>query len=99
MYSKFPYGLCSHTNVGQPKRHLLTSGWSTFVSSKKLVPGDSFIFLRFSLSLSLHQHACKIKCLFAESAQVFLFYVNVPHTMCSRKKSIYYHSMSCTLMI
>lgn len=39
-------------NVGQPKRHLLTTGWSTFVTSKKLVAGDEFIFLR-SLSLSL----------------------------------------------
>lgn len=37
--------------VGQPKRHLITSGWSTFVSSKRLVAGDSFIFLRSSLSL------------------------------------------------
>ncbi|KAG5231804.1 auxin response factor [Salix suchowensis] len=26
--------------------HLITSGWSTFVSSKRLVAGDSFIFLR-----------------------------------------------------
>ncbi|KAK9137016.1 hypothetical protein Sjap_007610 [Stephania japonica] len=35
-----------HIYRGQPKRHLLTSGWSTFVSSKKLVAGDAFIFLR-----------------------------------------------------
>ncbi|XP_077240566.1 auxin response factor 2-like [Tasmannia lanceolata] len=35
-----------HIFRGQPKRHLLTSGWSTFVSSKKLVAGDAFIFLR-----------------------------------------------------
>ncbi|CAK7348233.1 unnamed protein product [Dovyalis caffra] len=35
-----------HIYRGQPKRHLLTSGWSTFVSSKRLVAGDSFIFLR-----------------------------------------------------
>ncbi|KAF2314948.1 hypothetical protein GH714_037276 [Hevea brasiliensis] len=32
--------------VGQPKRHLLTTGWSAFVTSKKLVAGDAFIFLR-----------------------------------------------------
>lgn len=31
---------------GHPKRHLLQSGWSLFVSSKKLVAGDAFIFLR-----------------------------------------------------
>ncbi|CAI0437652.1 unnamed protein product [Linum tenue] len=32
--------------LGQPRRHLLTTGWSVFVSSKKLVAGDAFIFLR-----------------------------------------------------
>lgn len=32
---------------GQPRRHLLQSGWSVFVSSKRLVAGDAFIFLRF----------------------------------------------------
>lgn len=32
--------------IGQPRRHLLTTGWSTFVTSKKLVAGDSFVFLR-----------------------------------------------------
>ncbi|KAK9036373.1 hypothetical protein V6N11_078377 [Hibiscus sabdariffa] len=35
-----------HIFRGQPRRHLLQSGWSVFVSSKKLVAGDAFIFLR-----------------------------------------------------
>ncbi|RVX20893.1 Auxin response factor 4 [Vitis vinifera] len=35
-----------HIFRGQPKRHLLTSGWSQFVTSKKLVAGDACIFLR-----------------------------------------------------
>lgn len=35
-----------HIFRGQPRRHLLTTGWSVFVSSKKLVSGDAFIFLR-----------------------------------------------------
>lgn len=35
-----------HIFRGQPWRHLLTTGWSVFVSSKRLVVGDSFIFLR-----------------------------------------------------
>lgn len=43
--------ISSTINLGQPKRHLLTSGWSTFVTSKKLAAGDECIFLRFSLSL------------------------------------------------
>ncbi|GMH09323.1 hypothetical protein Nepgr_011164 [Nepenthes gracilis] len=35
-----------HIFRGQPRRHLLTTGWSHFVTSKKLVAGDSFVFLR-----------------------------------------------------
>ncbi|KAG6527953.1 auxin response factor 7-like [Zingiber officinale] len=35
-----------HIFRGQPRRHLLTSGWSVFVSSKRLAAGDAFIFLR-----------------------------------------------------
>ncbi|XP_075480731.1 auxin response factor 2A-like [Primulina tabacum] len=35
-----------HIFRGQPRRHLLQSGWSLFVSSKRLVAGDAFIFLR-----------------------------------------------------
>ncbi|GMI66563.1 auxin response factor 1 [Hibiscus trionum] len=35
-----------HIYRGQPKRHLLTSGWSTFLTSKKLVSRDTCIFLR-----------------------------------------------------
>ncbi|XP_044501390.1 auxin response factor 18-like isoform X2 [Mangifera indica] len=35
-----------HIFRGHPKRHLLTTGWSTFVTSKRLVAGDAFVFLR-----------------------------------------------------
>ncbi|XP_028762300.1 auxin response factor 2-like [Neltuma alba] len=34
-----------HTYRGQPKRHLLTGGWSSFLHSKKLEPRDTCIFL------------------------------------------------------
>ncbi|CAD6341395.1 unnamed protein product [Miscanthus lutarioriparius] len=34
-----------HIFRGQPKRHLLTTGWSVFVSAKRLVAGDSIIFI------------------------------------------------------
>jgi len=34
--------------TGQPKRHLLTTGWSLFVSGKRLFAGDSVIFVRYS---------------------------------------------------
>ncbi|XP_076957092.1 auxin response factor 6-like [Bidens hawaiensis] len=34
-----------HIFRGQPRRHLLTTGWSVFVSAKKLVAGDSVLFI------------------------------------------------------
>jgi auxin response factor len=49
-----------HIFRGQPKRHLLTTGWSTFVTSKRLVAGDSFIFLRGGneeLRVGVRRHA------------------------------------------
>ena len=33
--------------TGQPRRHLLTTGWSAFVNKKKLVSGDAVLFLRY----------------------------------------------------
>ncbi|URE30438.1 hypothetical protein MUK42_18237 [Musa troglodytarum] len=35
-----------HIYRGTPRRHLLTTGWSVFVNQKKLVAGDSIVFLR-----------------------------------------------------
>ncbi|XP_004497510.1 auxin response factor 18 [Cicer arietinum] len=35
-----------HIYRGTPRRHLLTTGWSTFVNHKKLLAGDSIVFLR-----------------------------------------------------
>ncbi|KAA8544017.1 hypothetical protein F0562_021806 [Nyssa sinensis] len=35
-----------HIYRGQPRRHLLTTGWSNFVSQKNLVSGDAVLFLR-----------------------------------------------------
>ncbi|TMX03079.1 hypothetical protein EJD97_018476 [Solanum chilense] len=35
-----------HAFQGQPRRHSLTNGWSTFVTSKKLLAGDLVVFLR-----------------------------------------------------
>ncbi|KAJ1377733.1 PB1 domain [Sesbania bispinosa] len=33
------------SEMWQPKRHLLTTGWSIFVSAKRLVAGDSVLFI------------------------------------------------------
>ncbi|KAL2551031.1 Auxin response factor 9 [Forsythia ovata] len=49
-----------HIFRGQPRRHLLTTGWSTFVTSKRLVAGDSFVFLRGEngeLRVGIRRHA------------------------------------------
>lgn len=35
-----------HIYRGTPRRHLLTTGWSNFVNQKKLIAGDSIVFLR-----------------------------------------------------
>ncbi|MFS8015729.1 putative transcription factor B3-Domain family [Helianthus anomalus] len=35
-----------HIYRGQPRRHLLTTGWSAFVNKKKLACGDAVLFLR-----------------------------------------------------
>ncbi|KAM2999015.1 hypothetical protein FF2_040602 [Malus domestica] len=35
-----------HIYRGTPRRHLLTTGWSSFVNQKKLVAGDSIVFFR-----------------------------------------------------
>uniref|UniRef100_A0A6N2LY06 Auxin response factor n=1 Tax=Salix viminalis TaxID=40686 RepID=A0A6N2LY06_SALVM len=44
-----------HIFRGQPKRHLLTTGWSVFVSAKRLVAGDSVLFIWYEIIL-LHLH-------------------------------------------
>ncbi|XP_051139912.1 auxin response factor 17-like [Andrographis paniculata] len=35
-----------HIYRGTPRRHLLTTGWSKFVNEKRLIAGDSVIFIR-----------------------------------------------------
>jgi hypothetical protein len=42
IYSRLEFCVCR----GTPRRHLLTTGWSTFVNQKKLVAGDAIVFLR-----------------------------------------------------
>ncbi|XP_038704495.1 auxin response factor 17 isoform X2 [Tripterygium wilfordii] len=37
-----------HIYRGTPRRHLLTTGWSKFVNHKKLIAGDSVVFMRNS---------------------------------------------------
>lgn len=39
---------------GQPKRHLLTTGWSVFVSTKRLFAGDAVLFIRCEMKYMLN---------------------------------------------
>ncbi|XP_045810107.1 auxin response factor 17-like [Trifolium pratense] len=43
-------GVWKYTHVyrGKPKRHLFTTGWTPFVNGKKLVAGDTVVFLKNS---------------------------------------------------
>ncbi|KAL2494956.1 auxin response factor 3-like [Forsythia ovata] len=53
-----------HIYRGQPRRHLLTTGWSAFVNKKKLVSGDAVLFLRGGdgeLRLGIRR-AAQVKC-------------------------------------
>uniref|UniRef100_A0A1D1XHD6 Auxin response factor n=2 Tax=Anthurium amnicola TaxID=1678845 RepID=A0A1D1XHD6_9ARAE len=53
-----------HIYRGQPRRHLLTTGWSAFVNKKKLVSGDAVLFLRGDdgvLRLGLRRAAAQFK--------------------------------------
>lgn len=49
----FNMSICVFLCLGQPKRHLLTTGWSLFVSGKRLFAGDSVLFIRFDEELRL----------------------------------------------
>ena len=46
MWSLISDESASECDAGQPRRHLLTTGWSAFVNKKKLVSGDAVLFLR-----------------------------------------------------
>lgn len=48
-------------SLGQPKRHLLTTGWSVFVSAKRLVAGDSVLFIWLVIFWSRGHFLCKDK--------------------------------------
>ncbi|OAY24869.1 auxin response factor 3 isoform X2 [Manihot esculenta] len=53
-----------HIYRGQPRRHLLTTGWSAFVNKKKLLSGDAVLFLRGDdgeLRLGIRR-AAQVKC-------------------------------------
>ncbi|XXG66005.1 hypothetical protein AAC387_Pa05g3568 [Persea americana] len=59
-----------HIFRGQPKRHLLTTGWSVFVSAKRLVAGDSVLFIWASPSEFIIPLAKYVKAVYHTRASV-----------------------------
>ncbi|KAG6509222.1 hypothetical protein ZIOFF_034613 [Zingiber officinale] len=64
-----------HTFRGQPKRHLLTIGWTHFVNAKRLVAGDSVIFIWYGyneLLLGIRRAYTHPRVSFADSMHIGL---------------------------
>ncbi|XP_020211912.1 auxin response factor 2 isoform X2 [Cajanus cajan] len=89
-----------HIYRGQPKRHLLTSGWSTFVTSKRLVPGDSCVFVsgengghRVGIRRAVnHSHAPPSSTLISGHSMQLGILTNVSHAIATGTIfTVYYH--------
>ncbi|KAJ4786480.1 Auxin response factor [Rhynchospora pubera] len=52
-----------HIYRGTPRRHLLTTGWSRFVNDKKLVAGDTVVFIRngTNLHIGIRRGPCYVR--------------------------------------
>ncbi|OMO79222.1 hypothetical protein CCACVL1_13827 [Corchorus capsularis] len=50
-----------HIFRGQPRRHLVARGWGNFVSSKRPVAGDAFVFLRSSATIVGYEDADPVR--------------------------------------
>ncbi|TVU01502.1 hypothetical protein EJB05_53042 [Eragrostis curvula] len=60
-----------HIYRGQPKRHLLTTGWSLFISGKRLLAGDSVLFISDSMHIGILAAAAHAA---ANNSQFTVFY-------------------------
>ncbi|KAI5425922.1 hypothetical protein KIW84_031666 [Lathyrus oleraceus] len=61
-----------HAYRGMPKRHLLTTGWSDFVTDKLLVSGDSLVFVRdehSDLHIGIRRSKKRNDCIFKFSSK------------------------------
>ncbi|KAL6524778.1 hypothetical protein OROMI_030371 [Orobanche minor] len=92
-----------HIYRGQPKRHLLTTGWSMFVGSKRLRAGDSVLFIRDEKSqlllgvrrVSRQQTALPSSVLSADSMHIGVL-AAAAHAAASRSPfTIFYNPRAC----
>ncbi|CAA7391313.1 unnamed protein product [Spirodela intermedia] len=91
-----------HIYRGQPKRHLLTSGWSVFVGAKRLKAGDSVLFIRDEKSQLLlgirranRQQTVLPSVLSADSMHLGVF-AAAAHAAANRSPfTVYYNPRAC----
>ncbi|KAG8377897.1 hypothetical protein BUALT_Bualt08G0081300 [Buddleja alternifolia] len=92
-----------HIYRGQPKRHLLTTGWSMFVGAKRLRAGDSVLFIRDEKSQLLlgvrrvnrQQTALPSSVLSADSMHIGIL-AAAAHAAASRSPfTIFYNPRAC----
>ncbi|KAL0360574.1 UNVERIFIED_CONTAM: Auxin response factor 5 [Sesamum radiatum] len=92
-----------HIYRGQPKRHLLTTGWSMFVGAKRLRAGDSVLFIRDEKSQLLlgvrrvnrQQAALPSSVLSADSMHIGIL-AAAAHAAASRSPfTIFYNPRAC----
>ncbi|XP_059636438.1 auxin response factor 5 isoform X2 [Cornus florida] len=92
-----------HIYRGQPKRHLLTTGWSTFVGAKRLRAGDAVLFIRDEKSQLLlgvrranrQQTALPSSVLSADSMQIGVL-AAAAHAAANRSPfTIFYNPRAC----
>ncbi|KAJ6840462.1 auxin response factor 11 [Iris pallida] len=93
-----------HIYRGQPKRHLLTTGWSHFVGTKRLKAGDSVLFIRDERSQLLlgvrranrQQTALPSSVLSADSMHIGVL-AAAAHAAASRSPfTVYYNPRACS---
>ncbi|TYI82154.1 hypothetical protein E1A91_D05G202500v1 [Gossypium mustelinum] len=92
-----------HIYRGQPKRHLLTTGWSSFVGSKRLRAGDSILFIRDEKSQLLvgirhanrHQATLPSSVLSADSMHIGVLAAAAQAAANRTPFTIFYNPRSC----
>ncbi|KAL0928227.1 hypothetical protein M5K25_000099 [Dendrobium thyrsiflorum] len=92
-----------HIYRGQPKRHLLTTGWSLFVGAKRLKSGDSVLFIRdekSQLLLGLRRSNCQqsplpSSVLSADSMHIGVLAAAAHAAASSSPFTVYYNPRAC----
>lgn len=92
-----------HIFRGQPKRHLLTTGWSVFISAKRLVAGDSVLFIwneKNQLLLGIRranrpQSAVPSSVISSDSMHIGLLAAAAHAAATNSRFTIFYHPRAC----